>query len=289
MEITEQNPVSPLDPEVAVCAFGGALKALGEGKVGGYLVLFTDADSPDLEGDFFDSASQFGPHTKSLTFYDHGQDETLKRTVLDDQATLKATPEGIWFEAQLNIRDKYQKMLYQLAKAGKLGLSSGTATHLVERTPVKNTAGKTVFHIDTWPLGLDASLTPCPAECRTLVKPLKSMVGPSFLDISNQEDTVSGTGKSLNSLRFADHSESVRTAVKEFTDRVKDYSLTRLHQNRALSPDRAAEFSAIREELGLALKSLDEALLHTPVTHEDLIRELQRDVLALDPLFLDFP
>ena len=40
---------------------------------------------------------------------------------------------GVWVEGILNMRDDYEKALYNLAKQGKLGWSSGTASHLVER------------------------------------------------------------------------------------------------------------------------------------------------------------
>ena len=34
--------------EDQLVAFGGAIKALGDGRIGGYLVKFTDATRPDL-------------------------------------------------------------------------------------------------------------------------------------------------------------------------------------------------------------------------------------------------
>ena len=33
-------------------AFGGEIKALGDGRVAGYLVRYTSAETPDLTGDF---------------------------------------------------------------------------------------------------------------------------------------------------------------------------------------------------------------------------------------------
>src|SRR5689334_21036981 len=45
---------SLMDDELnALVFYGGAVKALGDGRVGGYGVLFTSADDPDLQGDFF--------------------------------------------------------------------------------------------------------------------------------------------------------------------------------------------------------------------------------------------
>lgn len=151
--------------------FGGNVKALGDGRVGGHLVLFSGPEDPDISPmrDYFTKETDFGPHTSSIVFYDHGLDENLKRRVLDRKAALKVDDVGVWVEAQLAMRDDYEKAIYEMAKAGKLGWSSGTAAHLIEREEV-NGAHK----ILSWPLGLDASLTPTPAEPRTQAISLKS-------------------------------------------------------------------------------------------------------------------
>ncbi len=61
--------------------FGGALKALGEGKVGGYLVVFSDANTPDLEGDYFTKDTDFGFEDGDTlpVYYAHGQDPAIKK------------------------------------------------------------------------------------------------------------------------------------------------------------------------------------------------------------------
>ncbi len=149
-----------------------ALKALGNGKVGGYLVLFSSADDPDLAGDFFTADTEFDIEDgqKTAVYYQHGLDATLKRRKLGS-GTLKQDDVGIWLEAQLELRDEYEQAIYGLVEAGKCGLSSGTAAHLIER----EAAGKAA-HIKRWPLGLDASITPTPCEPRTSVLPLKSLI-----------------------------------------------------------------------------------------------------------------
>ena len=38
-------------------AIGGAIKALGDGRVAGYLVRYTNATTPDLTGDYFDAGT----------------------------------------------------------------------------------------------------------------------------------------------------------------------------------------------------------------------------------------
>jgi hypothetical protein len=153
---------------------GGSIKALGDGKVGGYLVLFTDETSPDLAGDFFTKSTDFDfdddATIRSQVYYHHGQDSTLKARKFG-KATLKMDEVGVWAEGQLQLRDEYEKAVYEMAEAGKLGWSSGTAEHLVEREQ----KGAATW-IKRWPLGLDASLTPTPCEPRTKAVPLKSLL-----------------------------------------------------------------------------------------------------------------
>lgn len=163
-----------------IVSYGSAVKALGKGKVGGYLIRFSNEDEPDLTGDFFTKDTDFGEHESTPVFYAHGMDEVLKGRKLA-RAKLIEDQFGVWAETQLQLRDEYEQFLYGMAEKGKLGWSSGTAAHLVEYTPV----GKS-HRIDRWPLGLDASLTPCPAEPRAVAVPLKAFV-----------ETLGGNLKSL--------------------------------------------------------------------------------------------
>lgn len=157
--------------------FGGEVKALDDtGKVGGYLVRFSGPNDPDLVGDFFTKDTDFGTARESPVLYHHGQDATIKSARLG-HGTLKVDGVGVWLEGQLELRNEYEEAIFEMAKQGKLGWSSGTASHLVEREAV----GKSWF-IKSWPLGLDASLTPTPCEPRTKAIPLKS-----YLDTLSQE------------------------------------------------------------------------------------------------------
>lgn len=150
--------------------FGSAVKAMDDGTLGGYLVLFgTPADADD-SGEFFTKGTDFGLDitAKSAVLYHHGFDRTLKARRVG-QADLGVDDIGVWIKAQLDLRDEYERAVYALAKSGKLGWSSGTAAHLVRK---KSVGGAT--EITAWPLGLDASLTPTPADPRNRVMPLKS-------------------------------------------------------------------------------------------------------------------
>jgi len=154
-------------------AIGGAIKALGDGRVAGYLVRYSDSDTPDLTGDYFpatgcDFDAEDGDRV--TVYYGHGFDPVLKHRKLG-KGTLRFDDVGVWVEAQLQMRDEYEQAIYAMAEAGKLGWSSGTLPNLVERED-EGTA-KRITH---WPLGKDASLTPTPAAglVATQVLPLKA-------------------------------------------------------------------------------------------------------------------
>ena len=161
-----------MDEQEQLIYFGGEVKALGDGRVGGYLVRFTSPDEPDLEGEFFDAQTDYGKAATSAIYYNHGLDATLGKRVLGDGA-IAAKDAGVWIEAQLELRDEYERAVYALAERGKLGWSSGTAPHLVEREEYdeKSEQGR---RITRWPLGLDASLTPTPADPGNRAMPLKT-------------------------------------------------------------------------------------------------------------------
>ena len=152
-----------------VVYFGDAVKALGDGKIGGYLVRFTSDSDPDLTGEYFTADTDFGDATEATVYYNHGLDPVMGKRKLG-KAPIRVDEFGAWAETQLQMRDDYEKFIYQMAEAGKMGWSSGTASHLVEKEP----NGKAVW-LKSWPLGLDASLTPTPAEPRNSALPLKSI------------------------------------------------------------------------------------------------------------------
>lgn len=152
---------------------GDAVKALDEGgRVGGYLVRFGDEATPDLTGDYFTAATDFAvdewPH-KTRIYYNHGFDAALKARSLGS-GEMRVDDVGVWVEAQLEMRDEYERAIFTMVNAGKMGWSSGTAAHLVQRE-----AHGSAKRIVTWPLGLDASITPTPAEWRNRTISLKAL------------------------------------------------------------------------------------------------------------------
>ena len=156
------------DPIKSVKVFQGSeLKAVGKGMVQGYLVRFGNPQDTDLERDYFTKATDFGmefsdgsSHKLGL-YYNHGMDPVVKTKKIG-YGTIKMTDNGLWYEAQLDMADEYAKMIYELAKKGKLGFSSGAASHMVDREPM----GKS-YEIKRWNLA-EASLTPQPAESRNM-------------------------------------------------------------------------------------------------------------------------
>jgi hypothetical protein len=98
-------------------------------------------------------------------------------------ATLTKDEIGIFAEIVLGARNEYEKMIAEWGLAGKLGWSSGTAPHLVDRKQVGN-----AWEITRWKLGLDASLTPTPAEPRNQVIPLKSISVTQVTEMEGGQD-----------------------------------------------------------------------------------------------------
>lgn len=152
--------------------------------VGGYLVRFGDPQTSDLTGDFFTPDTNFGVEfpASSKTWFNHRlpvvyQDENKQARAVALERELKNAEMtrdefGIFCRGVLDERDEYEKFLLELSEQGKLGWSSGTAAHLVKRTPVDDDK----YRIDQWLLGLDASYTHMPAEWRNSVVPLKSFL-----------------------------------------------------------------------------------------------------------------
>jgi len=181
------------------------VKADGTVKVGGYGILFTGPDDPDLDGQFFTAESDFWldgrKDAAAWAIYGHGMDEVMGVKRLSPTPWKAEIDEaGVWMEGQLEIADKYDEMLVEEGiKPGKMGLSTGVPPHLV-RTEQKGGAE----HIKTWPFA-EVSITPQPAEPATrgplgvqkggAVTPLKGLRMPSFKSVVG---SPMPTGKALS-------------------------------------------------------------------------------------------
>lgn len=250
-------------------SYGGAIKAVEETddtvKLRGMLVEFGSPDNHDSSAlrDYFDKDTDFripAEGAKSAVYYHHGLNPTLKTRQLAT-ADIGIDESGVWFEAELNKRDKYEAKIAQMARMGKLGLSSGTASHLVRRTPVVNAQGMKANHIDLWPLGLDASLTPTPAQPTLTVMALKSidvdedafvdaestLEAPEVIETKNLTDL---TDSLHDGLSFEDHSMKVLAAVEEIAERITSLKEMRcIKSERRWSADKFAQLNALSDGL----------------------------------------
>lgn len=213
--VIEQQKRQPMQSEAdhVVGPSGGAVKDLDDkGTFGGYLVRFGGPKEHDLEKDFFTKETDFWLEEgsgESAGLWAHGTDPKIGKKRIDKGwASVKVDDEGVWMETQLQKRNQYEEAIQKLAEKGKLGLSSGTASHLVERERTKE-GPKGVTHIKQWPLGLDASFTPTPAEPRTKVQPLKSVSVPSIKTLMN------GTEGEFGIQAKAENFESVEAAIRD--------------------------------------------------------------------------
>ena len=251
--------------------YAGDVKALGDGKVAGYLVRYGAPKDTDLEGDFFSKDTEYGIDEESRlpVYYQHGFDPQLKTRRIG-RGIVKFDDVGLWFEAQLEIRDEYEQMLYQLAESGKLGWSSQAAGSLVEREKL----GK-AYHIKSWPIA-EASLTPTPAEARNSAVPVKSIYHPEAEaekpaaveeQILQVEDTM--TEDEIKAMLEGVAAQAADAAVKAFAESQPevrggyDVKVTGDEADRALEgkPFKAGEFFKAVKNAAMYPSQIDERLL----------------------------
>jgi HK97 family phage prohead protease len=254
---TYTDPTPEGDADLLVSCGGSAVKALGQGRVAGYVVRFTGPEQPDLAGEFFTKATDFGIEmpAKVGLYYHHGMDPTIGKRRLG-RATVKADDIGVWFETQLDLADQYQAAVYQLTERGRMGASSGAAAHLVEKSP----AGKAV-RIDQWNIG-EVSLTPTPCEPGCQVATVKSLDVPTFADLLAEVKSETRT--------FTTPAGSLAERTEQWIERGSDllagYRQVRGAETkvgRALSTARRSRLEQMREQIGGLLGELDALLTET--------------------------
>ncbi len=137
-----------------------AVKSIGEGRIGGYLVAF--GFPKDAHGEYFTSDTdlklQWYSHRPVLWHHGVGGVDALEIGVI---TSLKVDAKGIYAEADLYINHEdptiraAARKAHDMVLAGELGWSSGSIPHLVKI----DTDGR----ITQWPI-VEGSLTPTPAE-----------------------------------------------------------------------------------------------------------------------------
>lgn len=151
---------------------GGELKALGNGKIGGYLVRF---GGKDLMDEWFTKNTYFGPsdgNNADCCFHHMIPiKEGLEYLAEHLFQPIKTTKDdiGIFAETVMNMADEYEAAIYGLVEKSKLGWSSGAPGHMVRRLK----SGE----ITRWPIA-EGSTTPQPAEPRNRAFPVKSLPLP---------------------------------------------------------------------------------------------------------------
>jgi len=148
------------------------------GRIGGYMLVWGEADRRDLQGEFFTPQTDVGLdwYEQRPVLYHHGLDGALKAAVIGVIDILRPDDTGLWAEAQLDLHKRYVRAVRRLVDLGVLSWSSGSLPHLVD-------VGED-GQIKTWPI-VEGSLTPTPAEPRqTDVQTLKSAYKSLGLDLS---------------------------------------------------------------------------------------------------------
>jgi HK97 family phage major capsid protein len=148
------------------------------GRIGGYLIAWGSPQQRDLQGEYFTPQTDLGLawYDQRPVLYHHGLDGALKAAVIGVIDRLHADEQGVWAEAQLDLRQQYARTIQQLIDRGTLGWSSGSLPHLVQVAD----DGR----ITRWPI-VEGSLTPTPAEPRrTEVRTIKSAYAALGLDVS---------------------------------------------------------------------------------------------------------
>lgn len=165
--------------------FGSNVKALGDGRIGGHLVLWGSPQQRDFYRDYFTAETYLGPadgdgrdvtinHRIALKTGNAETDSALKSytDTIFKPGGLKTSRDdlGIFGEVICDLSDQYDAMVYKLAEQGKLKFSAGAPSHMIER----DTDGRLKMFIIS-----EAALTPIPAEPRMVtsrVMPLKAYV-----------------------------------------------------------------------------------------------------------------
>ncbi len=93
-----------------------AAKAMGGGKVGGYVVRWGSEATKDAEGEWFTPETDFDTEfpARASVYYNHCMDPVIRNRRLA-HGSLKRDEFGVWVEAQLDLQDRYQRFMYQRA------------------------------------------------------------------------------------------------------------------------------------------------------------------------------
>jgi len=159
------------------------IKALGDGRVGAYGLRWGSEAERDLHGQWFTPKTDLGPHGgdgMAATVHhripvgkakDGPEAESLRdlaKRILANPVKATRDKVGIFVEHVCNMADEYEAAIYNLAKAGKLRWSSGTASHMAD---VAESGEIKLWHVLEW------AYTPQAAEPRLpQIMPLRALM-----------------------------------------------------------------------------------------------------------------
>ena len=182
----EKTLLKTIQERQSQVTIGSELKALGDGKIGGHLILFSDETEKDLDGQFFTKDTYYGHNqgNGAETIFNHRFPMPIKGLDPKTAQEMKAMSKkflshplettidaiGIFAKTVMDMADEYEKMIYDLVSKGKIKWSAASAAHLIDVAPNG--------HIKSFVI-TEGSLTPAPKEFRMLnhtVVPLKSLL-----------------------------------------------------------------------------------------------------------------
>ncbi|MBV9863967.1 MAG: hypothetical protein JO316_01305 [Abitibacteriaceae bacterium] len=243
-------PTSPLlrgrsqgDPQHdALVSFGSHIKALeqrgDEVTVGGHGIVWGSPSQRDLVGDWFTPETYLGAQRGAGvdTMLHHGiplkAELAAYADVLLPPVVKTATDEhGLLVATVLDLRNAYQRKIYEMVEADLLSWSSGAPPHGVRRKDNAKSG-----EITRW-LIAEFSYTPTPCEPRlTEVLPLKALLNEAGIsphsNLAGETLAILKDG-SRAGLTFRDHALAVRAAVEGFGERFFDWFDDRASSRKA--------------------------------------------------------
>lgn len=164
----------------------GAVKALGGGRLGNYLMLWGDEQHRDLYGEYFTKEtaglkSIYDYIGKLPALYQHAMDGVVKYSPIGTIDVLEIDEVGLWMETQLDMANEYAGAVMNLAKKKALGASSGALPGSRKVRPNGE--------IWQWAI-IEGSYTPTPAEPRLRelgVEVVKSIYAECGLEFPEEE------------------------------------------------------------------------------------------------------
>jgi len=249
-----------------------SVKFIGDGKVGGYLVVFGDVNTRDLQGEYFTKDTEFNLDWYEVrpALYHHGLDGELAAAPVGKINNLKVDKVGIWAEAQLDMHKEYVEAVNKLVKKGILHWSSGSLAHLVEVTKDGQ--------IKKWPI-VEGSLTPTPAEPRkTDIHSIKSAYAELGLDTSKLSIPAQARKDASNEHKDAIADETSK--IHEDTENIDEENIMP-EELMALLESMQAQLSEIAANMGASdPEKVAEEVVDEIKAEDDDMKEIPEDEKA---------